>query len=228
MDNNNKPMSLLKLWGELYEIHDETNRGGLVRALYRDKISLNAVIYYGTIILVALFTFYIFHLSEKSVGALLLLIPEIWVIYSWINLLIEKRYKKLCEMHNLKKYHFYQRQKLISYLLFSEKLNTSVSINKDDVELIVNWEKIENIKHDALSFFKEPVVLIVLTMTAGIFSNYIKIQIEAENIPLKAVLFFIFFALFFLWTFSDTMKTSTKINKEICQFLQWWKLDRLT
>lgn len=221
-------MSLLKLWGELYGIHDETNRGGLVKALHKDKFSLEAFIYYGTIILVALFTLYIFHLSEKSVGALLLVIPELWIIYSWINIMIERKYKKLCDLHNLKKYHFYQRPKFISYLLFADKLNTSGFIKKDDVDILVDWEKIENIKHDLLSFFKEPVVLIVLTMTAGIFSNYIKIQIEAENIPLKAVLFFIFFTLFFLWAFSDTMKTSTKRNKEICQFLQWWKLDRLT
>lgn len=221
-------MSLLKTWSDLYELHEETNRGGLVKKLYKGQPLKVSWIYYATIIVAIALTILIFNFSAQNPSVLLLAVFEIAAIYAWINFLIENNNKELITANNLKKHGFYQRQKHISYLLFAEKLNQSNIIKKDDVDLLVSWERIRNEKHNIFSFFHAPVVIIVLTMTAGVLTEYFKVQIESEKLLLKAFLFLIFFGLFFVWSFSDTMQTNKKINNEICQYLQWWKIDKIT
>lgn len=224
----NNSMSLAKTWSELYEIHKATNRSALVKYLYKDRPLTDSWVYYATLALCVITTIFIFTLSAKQPSALLLAIPEIAIIYAWINVLIENDNKELCAAHKLRGHNFYHRQKHISYLLFADKLNKKNTISKSEVDLLVNWEKIRNEKYNVFSFFHTPVVLIVLTMTAGILSGYFAEQIESEKLLLRSFLSLLFFALFFLWSFSDTMQTNTKKNKEICQFLEWWKIDEIT
>jgi hypothetical protein len=225
---NNNELPLIKTWGNLYRIHEATNRGGLVKTLYTNKPFKKSWPYYATIIVTTIITFFLFKFSSQNPAVLLLAIPEIALIYAWVNLLIERSYKELCEKNNLKNHGFYQRQKLISYILFIDIIEKEKLFNKSDVELLVNWEKIRNEKYDLFSFFQNPVVLIMLTMTAGVLTEFFKGQIESKQLVLRAFLFLFFLALFFIWSLSDSMLTTTKINKEICQFLQWWKIDKIT
>jgi hypothetical protein len=221
-------MTNLSKWAELYDYYKETNRGGLVKSLYKNQPFGKAWPYLITLLIYTVITITILWLTSKSALYLLLSFPQVFAIYFWLNFLIENRYRDYYSKNNLNSHPYFQRTNLLSYILFSEYLCKSKNINKEDVELLIDWENTRNTAYSSVSFFNAPPIIIMLTSTTGLLLEYLKIEKYINSKFVILIIVAVVLSIWFSWAIFDTFKSNFKRNLEICRFLKWWKIEKDT
>lgn len=218
-------MSNVSIWAELYGYFSQTNRGGLVKSLYKDQPFRNSWPYLSAVTVNIFITIAIFWLTSKSPSFLLLSILQVLVIYIFLNFLIRIRYKSYYLKNRLDSHPYFQRTNLLSYILFAELLSKSECIRKEDVPRLIEWENSKNLKYRAVSFFNTPVIIVIITGMVTLFLEYLKVQnlINLEYIP--RILVSIVLLVWLSWAIFDTFKSDLKINSQICCYLKWWETE---
>lgn len=224
-ENEINMISYHKKWAILYMIYKETNRAGLVKSLYRNKPFSQSWLYKITFVFYCILSVGVFYLSSKNPATLLLVVPLIFCIYAWLDLVIYWEYKEQYQKHDLRSYPFFQRTKNLSYVLFSDKLLVNDFIKNEEIESLVEWQRSKSAKFTSLSFFNTPIILILLTALSSLFLEYLKSQNLVVTKYILPIVVCIFLVIWFCWGIFDALKGDYKINLEICRYLKCFKIE---
>lgn len=219
-------MNYLCKWGELRRIYQLCNRKFIVKATYSGKKSLwrnfeNSIV---TIIaqgaIVALILYDSFPFWIKVILFIFIGIS----IYSYTEKRIESEYKDIYNDNNLKLHPFFKRTYYLSYFLFCKNIKFSC-IKCDDIENLLEWEKVENEKHNISHIVKSPIILMCIPVISTILVEYLK-----QNNYIKSQfvfsIFFMFFMLISIVLFvGGYLGDERKMHLDVCKFLRWYSLD---
>ncbi len=219
-------MSYLQKWGKLLELYRQINRQQIIRSTYLEKPLRQAWSYWAAFSLYWVLSCLLFTVNIPFWASIILFSVLIVAIYTYFEKRIQKEYSIKYRQYNLFEHPFLYRSYHLSYILFSELLDKTQPITVDDIDSIIEWEKIRKEKISSLGFLYSPIWLIILTSLSTLGVEYLN---KNDLINSKYIVFifsFVIIAIWFAWMITDSLQSRHKIHLDVCKLLKCYKLDK--
>ncbi len=212
-------MQQVKLWGEIYKIHEETNRIQLLKNNGHTKLLYICVAIYA-IFSISVFFFNVFFFKNAN---FFILAMAIFLVAMTINIIftftLSKDYSD-----ELKGQPLFSTPKYIKFIEFKKRFESNPNLSPEKIPLLLEWEEVRNMQFDSINFLTHPLTLVVISAFLSILLT--SFSSEGSDIKLLIVVYYIFMAtMFSFWAAYDFITSSKRRNFENTRLLRWLQIE---
>jgi hypothetical protein len=221
-------MSNIKKWSYIHKTYNECSPSSTLSNFYSLKTFKKNYEYWmilGIYLVVSFLSLIIVFLSKSYffVSVLAIAFTAVFMRYL-VEKKLSKDLNKYYEPNGISEYPFFLRPRLLSYVLFREKLEKEQIITANDIKSLIAWDEVSNEKIDRTLFFKSNLFIALMSFVLGLISKYfLELKLGVKELMLIALVILIFLWLAFMIFDYSNISKERRLN--IYRFLKWFQID---